>query len=189
MTKRINNIEINPTRFLKFIIDSDDYVTRYTVEEVFFTSSNIVSSYNLTRTDDYNFYSIDFEDDEGDRLSYPFGIDHPLYIPLLNLLQGDKELIIDDDATSGDNQKYIKIYLDKGIIFLDFINNVGTNDTCINKYSVFVKNVFPDLRSKVDQQNKDTKLRLKQFFEELCNTLGADAKDVTQGNVRMHEKE
>jgi len=91
---------------------------------------------------------------------------HPLYIPLIHLLNGDDELIIDDDDTHELNENYMRIYRDNENINIDFIY-CGEDELAFNKFTVFVKNIGYDLRSKIDCQKKDTKDRLHYFFGEV----------------------
>lgn len=92
---------------------------------------------------------------------------HPLYIPLLHLLNGQEELVIDDDETPEINQKYMRIYFCDGIIKIEFINNLEDEHQVFERFSIFIKNIFFDLRSKIDVDGKDIKERLYFFFEEV----------------------
>ena len=124
----------------------------------------------LSRWDDYTFtswYDVSFEEYEKlNKQTHKFEKEHPLYIPLLHLLNGEDELIIDDDETSEMNKKYMRIYYDKEDINIDFINNLE-EDTSLEKFNVFIKNIGFDLRSKIDCLEKDTKERLFFFFKEV----------------------
>ena len=119
--------------------------------------------------DDYSFdswYAEDFEEYKKSSIqSHTFEKEHPLYIPLLHLLNGEEELIIDDDETAELNQKYMRIFLDGDNIGIDFINHLE-KDSSPEKFKVFIKNILRDYRSKIDCFEKDTKERLYFFFEE-----------------------
>ena len=81
-------------------------------------------------------------------------------------MNGDKELIIDDDDTYEDMEKYMTISIDNDIITIKFINKLE-NDNSMERFSVFIKNIGFDLRSKIDCNDLDTKDRLYVFFSEV----------------------
>ena len=111
--------------------------------------------------------------------SYVFENSNPLYIPLFHLLKGEEELIIDDDETDEINKKYMRIYLaEDSSIKIDFINDLEKDDL-LDKFSVFVKNIGSDYRSKVDYCNMDTKERLFFFFEEVYDLFEEEYHQVT----------
>ena len=91
-------IKINDDRILKFYI-SDGYAQpMYTIMEGFIENDEIKKTYNLSQWDDYGFTAwINNIDKDIKTISYEFDINHPLYIPLIHLLNYDEELIIDDD--------------------------------------------------------------------------------------------
>jgi hypothetical protein len=131
---------------------------------------NGIKTITLSRWDDYSFVSyqqMKFEDYDGlKREKHIINKSNPLYIPLLHLLNGEEELIIDDDDTSEINKKYMKVYTEDDNINVEFINELG-NSFDIEKFNVFIKNIFFDLRSKIDSFRKDTKERLYFFFDEV----------------------
>ena len=94
---------------------------------------------------------------------------NPLYIPLLHLLNGEDELIIDDDETREINQKYMRINFDGENVIVEFINNLDMDYIPIEKFNIFIKNICADVRSKIDCADKDTKERLFFFFSELAD--------------------
>lgn len=51
-------------------------------------------------------------------------------------------------------------------IYISFINNKDKSDL-IDKYHIFIKNIAPDGRSKIDHNYQDTKIRLNEFFREV----------------------
>ena len=129
---------------------------------------------DFCRWDDYSFkswYDINYE--EYIVLNselHTFEKSHPLYLPLLHLLNGEKELIIDDDEISEVNKKYMRIYTNKDKINIDFINKLENNHA-LDKFSIFIKNISFDLRSKIDCLEKDTKERLYFFFQEVYEKI------------------
>lgn len=68
---------------------------------------NLIKTYNLSKWDDYGLNGWAYNEEEFNKLSFTFDIRHPLYIPLFHLLNYDDKLLIDDDDTKENNQKYI----------------------------------------------------------------------------------
>lgn len=142
---------------------------------------NIDHILTLTYGSDYVFASFIlnedcFGSDDDEKLDelnlYTFGDEHPLYIPLLNLLNGDNELVIYDDLIGEGlrvsieeigKKRWVRIYSDENGINLKFTNEV---DKSSEMTVVTIKNVMTDYRSKIDQDGLDTKKRLYRFFNE-----------------------
>ena len=61
----------------------------------------------------------------------------------------------------------MRIYFCDGIIKIEFINNLEDEHQVFERFSIFIKNIFFDLRSKIDVDGKDIKERLYFFFEEV----------------------
>lgn len=57
---------------------------------------------------------------------------------------------------------------------MEFINKLEDENYVLEKFHIFIKNIGPDGRSKIDQYYKDTKIRLFNFFNEVYNTLTND---------------
>ena len=162
-------IEVNDNRILDYSIH-DGYVPIITIREGIIEENNVQKAFRLSRWDDYGFngwVNTDFDEFKNmHEVSFEFDYEHPLYIPLLHLLNGDKELIIDDDDTYEDMEKYMTISIDNDIITIKFINKLE-NDNSMEGFSVFIKNIGFDLRSKIDCNDLDTKDRLYVFFSEV----------------------
>lgn len=174
-----NNVQIfsvNENRFLVFQKEDDDSLTATTtIGEYFFEEEKIKKYYKIIKWYDYGFkswtsddniYSDNSNDDTINTISFEFDINHPLYINLLHLLNYDTKLIIDDDwFETGDLEHYVSIRRKKNKIFVDFIDNTNykKNLTIPRRFLVFIKNIMPDVRSKM---NDKTKVRLADFFKE-----------------------
>lgn len=145
------------------------YTLTYKIEEHFLKDGHIEKNYWLSQWDDYGFNAWINDDKAITKVSFEFDIDHPLFIPLFEMLNYDKELIIDDDDTSEFNKKYMRIHREEDKIYMDFIDNITDplHATWMDKFNVFIKNISPDGRSKIDCQYKDTKERLWYFFNEV----------------------
>ena len=160
-------IILDETKTISYNVNGDS-IPIHTITEN--NINNYPRNIQFCKWEDYCFkswYALCYEDYKlVKNESHNFDKDHPLYLPLMHLLNGKKELIIDDDETQELNKKYMRILFDDGIININFINKFN-NDDSMNKFSIFIKNVNFDLRSKIDCQKLDTKERLYFFFEEL----------------------
>lgn len=111
---------------------------------------------------DFIFNAMNFSD-ETNLLIFEIDYENPLYNPLNKLINKDY-LLIDDDLTRDANKKFLLIKKDQDKIYIEF--NKTNNDSSFI-FDITVINVTFDLRSKVDQQNLDTKSRLLNFFNDL----------------------
>ena len=179
----IKSIHANQNRIIEYTI-SDGYTKIHTISEDFLENDKLVKQYRLSKWDDYGFsgWMNTGHDSISDinALSYDFEIEHPLYLPLLHLLQGDEQLIIDDDETSELNKKYMLISKLKDKINMTFINDLESpSGIVVNKFYVFIKNIGPDPRSKIDCFYKDTKKRLHLFFQEVYARCSEEYHQIT----------
>lgn len=173
--------KIGKNKIIRYITNNSNR----TIQEYVLKDGKPIKNYSLSKYDDYGFNGhiyIKENDtyilDKVNSLSFDFSIDHPLYIPLLNLLNGDDELIIDDDYTNNLNKKYMIIKRKHDKIYLCFVNSLE-EDELIYKFFVFIKNIMFDSRSKIDYMNKDTKDRLYLFFEEIDEVFKGEYHQLT----------
>ena len=164
------HIKINKNRILIYRISEGYAKPTYTIMEGFLKNGELIKNYELSQWDDYGLNGWINDDNEVIKISFDFDINHPLYFPLLHLLNDDNELLIDDDSTREDNKKYMLIQKEKNKIFVEFINKLESTDM-LERFHVFIKNIGPDGRSKIDQNYKDTKIRLFNFFNEVYDVL------------------
>lgn len=123
--------------------------------------------------DDFQFDA--YSKDSDIELLFEFKNDDYLY-PNLNILLGeDKQIIIDDDNTLGRLKKFISITRKGESIIIIFHGNVDS-EFIHEKYSVFIKNIGPDARSKI--QNSNLKTRLIDFFESCKDSFLAGRKSI-----------
>ena len=133
--------KIGKNSIIRYIIDG----SHITIQEYILKNGNPIKNYSLSKYDDYGFNGhifIESKDvnvlEKVNNLSFTISVSHPLYIPLLNLLNGDDELIIDDDYTKDLNKKYMLIKRKKDKIYLSFVNNLE-KDELLYKFFVFIK--------------------------------------------------
>ena len=113
--------------------------------------------------DDFGFEAYTFSDDETDSVNFPIPQYDSLYKHLKILLGAHNDLIIDDDMTAEEKQKYMKIQKQEQDILVSFHN--GSKDASItDKFVITIINIMRDGRSKIDREGLDTKERLVKFF-------------------------
>lgn len=165
MEKRI---ELENNRVILFSVRAQ-HPFRIQIHEGFLNDNNeILKDYILLMGDDYSFGGYT-KDDIVKEISFEFPDAHPLYIPLIHLLNGKKELIIDDDDTLEIKKKYLRISQDDGLK-IEFVNDLS-NENGYERFNIFVKNIGYDLRSKIDINGKETKHLLFSFFNEVNAAL------------------
>ena len=176
----VKEIGVNKDRKLRYYNDNSLLGTVSFSEDFLNTGVD----YRLHRSGDYTFttYNFNNEDLHDREISFTFDINHPYYMPFLHLLNGDDELIIDDDDTREDMLKYMKIAKENDIITLSFVNNKEDmlHDTVSDKYRVFIKSITRDGSSKLDRDlDNDVKKRLSKFFRELDGVFASEYHQVT----------
>lgn len=113
--------------------------------------------------DDFGFEAFTFSDEETDSVNFSIPQYDPLYKHLNVLLGKNSDLIIDDDMTAEEKQKYMKIQKHEQDISVDFYN--GSKDaSTTDKFIITIINIMRDGRSKIDMEGLDTKERLLNFF-------------------------
>jgi len=117
----------------------------------------------MSMTDDFGFEAYTFLNEETDGVNFSIPQYDPLYKHLNALLGTNSDLIIDDDMTAEEKQKYMKIQKHEQDISVDFYN--GSKDASItDKFIITIINIMSDGRSKIDRDGLDTKERLVKFF-------------------------
>lgn len=174
MKEVVKEIKLDGNKTIEYVLREENipmHIITYTTPE------NRIQRIQFTKRDDYNiraYHGVTFSDYiKSPSETIIFNKSNPLYIPLLHLLNGEDELIIEDDDTLEYNEKYLRIYKEEENIITKFIYNRYDN-TDIERFNIFIKNINFDLRSKIDCSKKDTKDRLYFFFDELYNSLMKD---------------
>lgn len=117
----------------------------------------------MSMTDDFGFEEYTFSKEETDGVNFSIPQYNLLYKHLNILLGTNSDLIIDDDMTAEEKQKYMKIQKHEQDISVDFYN--GSKDASItDKFIITIINIMSDGKSKIDRDGLDTKERLVKFF-------------------------
>ncbi|MBR0351006.1 MAG: hypothetical protein IJH76_04225 [Clostridia bacterium] len=117
----------------------------------------------MSMTDDFGFEAFTFSDEQTDSVNFSIPQYDPLYKHLNTLLDANDDLVIDDDMTAEEKQKYMKIQRQKQEILVNFYNG-SKDDSLTNKFIITIINIVSDGRSKIDRDGLDTKERLVKFF-------------------------
>ena len=117
----------------------------------------------MSMTDDFGFEAFTFSDEKTDCVNFSIPQYDPLYKHLNVLLGTHSDLIIDDDMTAEEKQKYMKIQKHEQDISVDFYND-SKDASITDKFIITIINIMRDGKSKIDRDGLDTKERLVKFF-------------------------
>ena len=116
---------------------------------------------------DFTFNAMNFLE-ETNVLTFEIDNENPLYKPFIKLIN-NSFLLIDDDLTREPNKKFLMIERQLDKICIKFNKSNEDNSFIFN---ITIINITFDLRSKIDQQNLNTKSKLLDFFKDLNDTFG-----------------
>lgn len=148
------------------------------IEKDYIENNQIVKGFTLCQWDDYAFdVYIDNFDFSKESVKFIIDVNDPLFYSFHKLLEGLEELVIDSDEYE-ENMKMLFIRrINDFDIELEFRSRESKK--VLEKYTVFIKNIGFDLRSKIDCYGLDTKKRLFEFFENAKNALLDDVHQIT----------
>lgn len=147
-------------------IDYNSYVPFISIKRYYITNGILQKIIIFSMWDDFEFDA--YTKENNDDINFEFQCSDPLYLQLDTLLGNDKSIIIDDDNTFEKLKKIMIIERIKNRIVIHFIGNKDCR-LIREKFNIFIKNIGPDARSKV--QNLDLKLRLIDFFNNCESSL------------------
>jgi len=169
-------IELNDGN--KIIVDkvSTNVYDKFSLSKAYLKNNDLLKTFDISINDDMSFYAYSEDMNETGKIEFEFDINDPIYFCLNRLLGNDKEFIIDDDDSREIMKKYMIIKKEENIIKVIFINTrIAIYDR--EQFSVFIKNIREDLRSKIEDFN--TKLRLVKFFRDCENMLLEEYHQIT----------
>lgn len=162
MEKRINNKE-NIVR----IVTEEGYCTNNVhITKAFFKDGELDKTVTFSIWDDMSFYNhIHHRELRLDitELSFEIDIDDQIYFALNRMLGRDNSLIIDDDDTREELRNYLEFKRINNTIVVTF-HDEDIEKPLFERFTIFIKNIGPDSRSKIDDFN--IKYRLVRFFRE-----------------------
>ena len=145
------------------IIKLNNDERRVIIDKGYIQNGEPLKVLTMSMTDDFRFEAFTFSDEETDSVNFSIPQYDPLYKHLNTLLDANDDLVIDDDMTAEEKQKYMKIQRQKQEILVNFYNG-SKDDSLTNKFIITIINIVSDGRSKIDRDGLDTKERLVKFF-------------------------
>lgn len=159
-------VMIDENRSLVYKLLDNGYVPIRCINEGINLDDKLVS-YSLLQSDDYIFSALT-DDEDAKELTFKYDINHPLYFPFIHFLNGKESIKIEDDDTMEYEKKYLEICNENNVIYLRFLNKLDNQEKYdMDKFTIFIKNILFDLRSKIDNNGEDTKERLSNLFNEV----------------------
>lgn len=156
----------------------DNYSSLTLFEQCYLDKNNEIEKTFLFMMDDdfiFNGWTIN---DETDLLEFEFDINNPFYFPFNTFLDNkDNSFIIYDDKTKNNDDKYMIISKKDFNIKLSFINK-KINKYYNEEFSVFIKNILPDIRSKI-KIDSNTKEKLLELSNNLYDVIAIDNHQIT----------
>ncbi len=173
-------VQIDDNRILFYNVSKAYAGYSYRINEGYIEDGYVTKTCVLSQWDDYGLNGWLANDEGVDRVSFEYDINHPLYMPLFHLLNYDEELIIDDDDSAKDYERYLVVKRKDNKMIIEFVDASDRSNPMIfsDKFHVFIKNIVFDGRSKIDQDGKDTKLRLLEFFKEAHEAIMNDCHQI-----------
>ncbi len=166
-------IEHNKTRSLRL---DTGYMYQESVKDPI--TNGVVGFLSMVKESDYSFSYINFNMDTKMGIFY-IEEDSVFIEPFRNLVADDEEFRIEDDYS----ERFIRLFKDdKGGVILEVHMLPGEYDI-----SIELKNIMFDLRSQADQDGKDTKKRLSQFFDELVQVYDKMPEEEQQKLVNQRD--
>ncbi len=135
----------------------------------------------FNKWDDYSFKAYIMSENYYDLKELEFEIKQydPLYLPLDKFLGEENQIIIDDDDSYETNENVMMIKKNHESIIIKFIDQRDKIDFCNEHFRVFIKNIGTDYRSKIDNNDYDTKERLYNLFNNFRKSLVDNSNDLT----------
>lgn len=142
---------------------------------IYSKSDTIISILSMNMSSDFLFSFSNFYKIRKNEIVIPISKTNKLYNVFSNFIGENSSIIIDDDDTSERLEKYIVFYKTHNGILIRAINktqkNINVDIEMEDYWSFSIKNIFFDLRSKVDKDGLDTKQRLIILFSDLEKAL------------------
>lgn len=162
MEKQINN-KGNIVR----IVTEEGYCTNNVyITKAFFKDGELDKTVTFSIWDDMSFNTHIHNKElclDITELSFEIDIDDQIYFALNRMLGRDNSLIIDDDDTRDELRNYLEFKRINNTIVVTF-HDEDIEKPLFERFTIFIKNIGPDPRSKIDDFN--VKYRLVRFFRE-----------------------
>lgn len=155
-------LRIEESRII-YLIEQGSYNIYFLTEDM----KDYISTLSFYKSDDFAIIGDTIEDTplQNGRLEILIDNNNLFYEPLQRFLGNDTSIIIEDDMTLRKHGKKVifKRTEDNNILIIFKYSELETT----NAYSINIKNILFDLRSKLDQDGTDIKSRLHELFKDL----------------------
>ena len=132
----VKEVKIDNDRKVMLFDNKEETLPNVQISEYFYADSLECAHYTLLQANELNFKAcldLDLETEENkNKLIFEIDIDHPLYFPFLHLLNGDNELIINDNKSNND-MKYLSIKNEDDLIVLNFVDKNKNEMYCLDQ--------------------------------------------------------
>ena len=145
------------------IIKLNNDERRVVIDKGYIQNGEPIKVLTMSMADDFGFEAYTFSNEKTDEVNFSIPQYDPLYKHLNALLGTHSDLIIDDDMTAEEKQKYMKIQKHGQDISVDFYNG-SEDDSIADRFIITIINIMRDGRSKIDRDGLETKERLVKFF-------------------------
>ena len=148
----------------------NDYCHNFKFVKNYIENGIIIKQLQFYIWDDISFNAYIANINNNDSVEFEFDQNDKIYNAVDEFLADDNEFIIDDDNTRDTYKKYLIFKRCENKIILKFVNrNINTECFVYNRFSVFIKNIGPDCRSKITDY--DRKARIVDFLRNVEETL------------------
>lgn len=139
------------------------------IDKYFFKNEDLDKTITFSIWDDMQFQGWDSSDSCAEtKIDFKINVEDKIYFALNRLLGTDDTLLIDDDETYKNWQNYLDISRKDSHILVSIHDN-SKDRPIYDRFKVFIKNIAPDGRSKIEDFN--VKYRLHKFFMEAKEIL------------------
>lgn len=181
-------VKISYERRARLLINDKDS-SKKQIEEIFRVDGIDCANYKFIQGE-RNIFSatldIDIESEENKNiLIFDIDINHPLYFAFLHLLNGEEELIIEDEDKKNKDLKYLSIKNEDDLITLNFIDK-NKNERLIDRFIISYDN--KNTKSLYLLKKNDYKEKVNMFFEEATDLLLEDSHQINFEEYDVEQK-
>lgn len=162
MEKRIRN----NGNIIRIVTEQGYCSNNVHITKAFFENEELKKAITFSIWDDMSFNTYIHNEElclDITELSFDIDIEDKIYYALNRMLGRSNSLIIDDDDTREELRNYLEFKRTNNKIIITF-HDEDIEKPLFERFTIFIKNIEPDSRSKID--NFNIKYRLVKFFRE-----------------------
>lgn len=180
-------VKLNYERKINLNVDEDS--SKKQISEIFRADGIDCANYKFIQGERNVFSAtldIDLESEENKNiLIFDININHPLYFAFLHLLNGQEELIIEDEDKKNKDLKYLSIKNEDDLITLNFVDK-NKNERLNDRFIISYDNT--NSKSLYVLKKNDYKERVNMFFEEATALLLEDSHQINFEEYDIEQK-